>query len=400
MLAWPIRFQDANFRRQLSCCWSSEEGYYRSWVPYGMPRLNPVFKRSVFFLFGIHPKTGKRVGPHGTGVLIGVPPDDSSVGWYLAHFYAITCQHVAPRGSSIIRINTNNGKSRFIKLDPDEWEWIPGHDDLAAIDVTDRIDRDNDSWSVLPSSLLLTRNFIQKNELEIGEDGFMLGLFAEVPGVHRNLIASRFGNVSLLAADDVLIEQPNNSKRPSHIFDMRSRPGFSGSPVFIYRTPGGDLREIAYGPPSRLYPFGFGQIATTTTFMKEWEEYKAAQKDKQNMFLRLLGIHAGQYHDVVRAKKTNSKGEKDDIVRDGDMLRIPNSMAIVVPSWEIETLLRLPTFKEQRRQRENMMKKKKEKENPAEPESVTSDDENGPLASTIISTAGLASTSGPGLCEK
>src|ERR1700730_10815269 len=56
------------------------------------------------------------------------------------------------------------------------------------------------------------------------------------------MIAARFGNISLLASDDAPIEQPNQQRRPSHIFDMRSRPGFSGSPVFVYRTPSGDLR--------------------------------------------------------------------------------------------------------------------------------------------------------------
>ena len=58
----------------------------------------------------------------------------------------------------------------------------------------------------------------------------MLGLFAEQPGEKQNFIAARFGNISLLAHDDAPLEQPNGYKRPSHIFDMRFRPGFQVHP--------------------------------------------------------------------------------------------------------------------------------------------------------------------------
>jgi hypothetical protein len=349
------------------------------WEPFGMPRLNPTFKRAVFFLYGTDPETGKRVGPNGTGVLIGVPAAKGS--WYMTHFYALTCQHVAPFGNSIIRINTKDGKSRFIDTHPDDWQWIPGHDDLAALDVTDRLDVERDNYSVVPSNLLVTKEFVARDEVEIGEDGFMLGLFADLPGKSHNLVAARFGNISLLADDETPIVQPNKSRRPSHLFDMRSRPGFSGSPVFAYRTPGGDLRNAtergrdkAFRRANRRQKYSFvgaggdfGYEVIDHTPMHDMED---ATEDAKNTFLMLLGIHAGQYYDRVRAfKGPEAPGEGDNIVRDGDEMRIPNSMAIVVPSWEILTLLDLPTFVEQRQKREEIMATNKENE--AEPEVIS-----------------------------
>lgn len=92
---------------------------------------------------------------------------------------------------------------------------------------------------------------------------------------------------------------------------------------------------------------------------------------EENTFLMLLGIHAAQYHDTVKAYKVKrAKAESDDTVRDGDRLRIPNSMAIVVPAWEIGPLLNLPIFLDQRLGREAIMREKAKTENTADPESV------------------------------
>ena len=329
--------------------------------PYGMPRLSPIFEQSVFFLYGTDPNTGKRKGPTGTGVLVSLEPESAKASWYDTHFYAVTCQHVAPRGSSIVQINTQDGKSQFIATDADDWQWLPGQDDLAAIDLTERLDRSNDTISFIPARLFVTKEFITETELEIGEDGFMLGLFADTPGKRRNLVAARFGDLSLLADADTPIKQGNDSRRPSHIFDIRSRPGFSGSPVFIYRTPTGDLRDsVEYRPPPRVRE-AFEVIAHDPEDDRRWGLFIAEQA--KNQFIRLLGIHTAQYHDTVTAYKIKkTQAESDAVVRDGDRLRIPNSMAVVAPASEILKLLDLLTFQQQRQQRERHDQEEKEQD--------------------------------------
>ena len=350
-----------------------------------MPRLNPTFKQMVFFLYGRDPKTSKVVGPLGSGFFVALEGVRSK-NWYMRHFYAVTCWHVAVQnGASIIRINTTNGKSRFIELEPHEWQFIPGGDDLCAADITDRFSSD-DQASSLPANLLITKVFAETEDLEIGEDGFMLGLFAEQPGIHHNMVAARFGNISLLANNDAPIEQPNRQKRPSHIFDMRSRPGFSGSPVFAYRTPGGDLRSAtergrdkAFRRRARGRPFGgpthddFGNQLFDRSYaydaQDDWET-------EANTFLMLLGIHAGQYPEKIEARKIKrTQAENDDVIRDRDKLRIPSSMAVVVPSWEIWNLLNLPIFQVERDRRDELMNKQRENDNIQEPEVAIASDE-------------------------
>jgi hypothetical protein len=368
VLAWPLRFQDANFPHRLSLCWSRAEGLHRRWVPYGMPRLGSSFERSVFFLYATDGNSGKQTGPNGTGVLVSLPASGGASRYEDTHLYAVTCQHLAPRGSSILRINTAEGESRTIKTHPDDWQWIPGGDDIAAIDLTERLNQPGDTISFIPKSLFATKTFIAEVELGIAEDGFMLGLFADLPGEKRNLVAARSGNLSLLADDDTPVMQGHKAKHPSHIFDMRSRPGFSGSPVFVYRTQSGDLRKsVDYEPPPRVTVWT--ERVSTPEDDAQWQRH--VDELAKNQFIRFLGIHAAQYHDRVIAYKTKTpQAEANAAIREGDQLRIPNSMAVVVPAWEVLTLLDLPLFQERRRQREDWMIEKKRKSNDPEPESV------------------------------
>lgn len=326
-----------------------------------MPRLSPFVSRCVFFLYGVHPKTGEWGGPRGTGVIIGMPRNRGIP--YLTHYYAVTCQHVLLEGGHDIRLNTKDGKSRSIKIEPHEWQASESRDDLIATDITDRISRYEDDISAVPDSLLVSKKFAQEVGLDIGEDGFMVGLFADLPGKERNAIAARFGNISLLAGEPM--NQGNGRPRPSHIFDMRSRPGFSGSPVFVYRTLGGDLRDITYGPSMGGIVQGKWEVEVMTSQGRILKPILTEQDVKENLFLRLLGIHSAQYHDEVEVTKLARSGKR----RAAGNMEIPNSMTVVVPSWEISHHLQThPSFVAARQKREEMQEKSDSKS--AKPEST------------------------------
>jgi len=368
LLGNAIAFQDADFPHRLVRCWSALEGNHARWVPYGMPRLNPLLKHAVFFLYGKHPKTGKVVGPLGTGSLVAI--GGASPPYVVEHLYAVTCHHVAVKiGASILRINTKDGKSRQIQLEPHEWQFIGRGDDLCAADITERV-KETDLISAIPADLLMRRDFIELEQVEIGEDGFMLGLFAAHPGKKQNLVAARFGNLSLLAKDDEPIKQPNGQNRPSHIFDMRSRPGFSGSPVFLYRTPAGDLRTAA--DRGRIESMGRTVRRSMPGMLNQHDSIFDEMEIQENTFLMVLGVHCAQYHERVEARKIKKvTGETDDnIVRDRDRLRIPSSMAIVVPAWEIVNLLNLPFFKQIRERRDEMRRQQRDWDDIPEPEAT------------------------------
>jgi hypothetical protein len=322
-----------------------------------MPRLSLTFPECVFFLYGLDPETGEIAGPFGSGVFVGVHSDAAPVVW---SYYAITCAHVAYDGASIIRLNTTNGGSRLLEFEPHEWISINDGYDLAAVDVTDHIgqleEQADEVWAV-PSLMFASQSFMSGHEIGIGEDGFMLGLFDKIPGDKRNVVAARFGNISLIANADAKIEQSNGVTVPCHLFDIHSRPGFSGSPVFIYRTPSGDLRDANASwslreAQARFYRFGGGQLSYRDAF--------SGFDAEQNQFVRLLGLHLGQYSETLEVKKGEPRREKLEPIIEGDKLQIASSMTVVAPVWGIETLLDYKNFAEDRDKRYYAAKKRLE----------------------------------------
>jgi hypothetical protein len=80
----------------------------------------------------------------------------------------------------------------------------------------------------------------------------------------------------------------------------------------------------------------------------------------------------------------------DDIIRNKDKLRVPSSMTIVVPSWEIVNLLNQPYFLEIRRSRNEMKQKRREQENIPEPETTIE-----PAVDQSVSSAGRGQVDPP-----
>jgi hypothetical protein len=221
-----------------------------------MPALRRELSDCVFYLYGRDPKTNEVVGPKGTGVIVSrhsrrVPkpsplsdeqhrdlPDE------LIHYYGVTNWHLSNRGgASIIRLNTRDGGSRFLDFDPVDWQFIPNSDDLSAIDLTDELKIEGDQVAAYSESLFITKEVIETFKIGLGEDAFMIGMFASHHGSKRNHPVARFGNVALLADEDSPVKQANDIMRLSHLVDMRSRGGFSGSPVSIWRVPESSLLE-------------------------------------------------------------------------------------------------------------------------------------------------------------
>jgi hypothetical protein len=326
-----------------------------------MPRLNPSFIRSTIFLYEKGPDGELLPEPCGSGVIVGIFDRATPA---VFHFYAVTAAHVALTGGSVVMLNTRDRKRRPMEFDPAEWTANREKEDLAVVDITDRIKvaKDGDEISYVPLDLFATQDFLNYVEFDVGEDGFMLGLFSGQPGIDRNAVAARFGNVSLLADKTSPIERPNtiiggDSKfsSPCHVFDMHSRPGFSGSPVFVYRTPDGDLRDMSRKETRRavrlpVMDSGRGRLRGATQSVEMVEvDYD------NNRFLRLFGIHVAQFYDEVEVTKVNAgaekKGKGAGPIKDGDAIRFPGSMSIIVPAWEILKLLECPDLKKQREDR-------------------------------------------------
>jgi hypothetical protein len=291
-----------------------------------MPKIPPALERSAFFLFSRNPKTGDiNSEPDGTGFVVGRR-------WRTAasrfHYYAVSNWHVAvKRGASILRVNTASGKSRFIDTEPHEWYFITPGDDLAIRDITEDVITDGlcpDVVTYIEEDVFATPGFIFDHEIGMGDDVFMVGLFVDHAGDEHNVPIGRFGNIARLSDGSSLVEQPNGQKRPSHLVDTRSRGGFSGSPVFVYRVPYTQLKLLA-------------------------GNHVMNPIDPNDMFCVLLGVHCAQFPEEVTAKLAEAKRTN---IQDGDILKLPSSVTVVCPAWEITRLMDQERFSIIRDERE------------------------------------------------
>jgi hypothetical protein len=311
-------------------------------VPIGMPRIRPELADSTFYLFRRNPKSGKIEGPCGTGCIVGRDTKENQ----FRHYYGVTNYHVSHQlGATIIRLNTRDGDTRFLEYETEDWHFVPNGDDLSAVDLTDDW-KEGDQFAVQMEGIFVTDEVIRRFEINPGEDVLMIGMFTSHHGGKRNKPVVRSGNLAMTADPNALVKQPNGALRPSHLVDMRSRTGFSGSPVLMYRTLANALTNIGlYNTPLLEDKSGYsGGHGSHTAF--------ATRKD---WFVGLLGIHCGQFWDVAKIRKSPPEDDSErigDPISEGDEIYIQSGMTIVVPASRISELLDLEVFHMVRQKRD------------------------------------------------
>lgn len=246
------------------------------------------------------------------------------------HLYAVSNRHTVQQ-TPCIRINKNERETRLLEFDPSEWVWSDT-DDLAAVDVTDLISFNpwvnniSDRISVVNDFQIVSKQRAWERDIGIGDQTVMLGLFAGHSGGNKNVPVARFGFVSATPDESIPVRLwPSDSlARPAYLNDMRSRSGFSGSPVWVWRTPYDDMNEVGLnGLAQRFNP--------------------------RNTLFGLLGVHRGQFREQTTIKSI--KAER--AIKSGDEIEIASSMTVVVPAWEISTFLDKGAFQRQRAERDD-----------------------------------------------
>lgn len=182
-----------------------------------------------------------------------------------------------------------------------------------------------------------------RDEPCVGDDVFMLGLFVDHSGLTTNVPSARFGNISMLPSQDAPIKQPNKFMRESYVVDMHARTGFSGSPVFMFRTFGSDLTTDKHRIDRLTLSF-------PNYPLKDKHEVDAedAVAELRTLFY-FLGILWGQFPEEWELKQGALKQRKlSHAIPPGAYIEGFSGLSCVVPSWDIEEVLNLPKLKQMR----------------------------------------------------
>jgi Trypsin-like peptidase domain len=211
-----------------------------------MPLIPPHILDGAPFLFRTKQEADARVKMGGTCFCVSktIPGSKEIAGRPLSIPYLVTCRHVVySGGASVVSINrADGGKPAIFDYEPTDWTPHPTGDDVAAICVFGKLKLNDHLISHTSTETLVTEPSIKTLRLGVGDEVFMVGRFINHQGHSTNRTAARFGSLSMMQEKIWVTEQRRYQE--SFAVEMRSRTGFSGSPVVLYRTPATVLADI------------------------------------------------------------------------------------------------------------------------------------------------------------
>lgn len=204
-------------------------GYpYVVWVK-PMPRVNDDLVRIVVYLYPSEQSALDGGEAGGTGFIVRF---QTAVTWY---DYAITNRHNVrpPYSATFVRVNTLN-KRKPLEIFEGDWE-CSKTDDLAACELP--LHRAHFHYQPLWMNSLVTEEDAKNLRIGLGDDLFMVGRFMHHAGIFKNTPVLRFGTIAMMSEEPIVID---GKRQDSFLIEIRTIPGFSGSPVFIHMP--GDSR--------------------------------------------------------------------------------------------------------------------------------------------------------------
>jgi hypothetical protein len=244
------------------------------------------------------------------------------------HLYVVTNAHVADAGGDWLRFNDQSGGIEVRRVD--RWFLHPDGDDIAIAPVDPAVT--NLRTANVPFEMSVTPDLFQGHqELGPGDEAFFIGRFVNRDGKSFNVPTARFGAIAQVGGDPIVQKERGNFLQESILVECHSLSGFSGSPVFAYRS----------------------------AYIRSGKDIAAhlGRDDDENVWIApqyarvyLLGVDWGSDPWVADVRdKTTDKPVGNEYVR------ASSGMAMVVPAWRLRGALDHPELIEARRQREEVL---------------------------------------------
>lgn len=262
-------------------------------------------RKCVVFL--AYRKDSGDIRPGGTAFFVQVP---TVVSQGLACDYLVTARHVIEEirkrsidGNLLIRANGRDGKATLWTSSLADWEFHEDERVDVAVSWVGGLEKVHLRYLTLDS--FATATVITEEEIGIGDDVFVTGLFTRHMGKAKNIPILRSGIIS--AMPDELVPTKTGLQH-GYLVECRSIGGLSGSPVFVHL---GVLRQRA------------GNIEMTSRGF------------------RLLGVMHGHWE---------FRDDDDIVISDGvfNEEKLNTGIAFVIPADAILEVLNKPALRESR----------------------------------------------------
>lgn len=168
--------------------------------------------------------------------------------------YLVTAKHVIEgirnKGveKALVRLNLKSGESGWVETNVADWLYHPTDNSVDVAVLRAGVPEHCDHI-LYPISLVVTPEIISKEQIGLGTEVFLVGLFAHHSGLNKNIPIVRVGNIS--AMPEELVET-QLGKIDAYLVEARSIGGLSGSPVFanlgLVRVHEGQLKFTSGGP--------------------------------------------------------------------------------------------------------------------------------------------------------
>ncbi|MDD5054665.1 MAG: hypothetical protein PHZ00_00165 [Candidatus Peribacteraceae bacterium] len=213
-----------------------------------MPRIPDQLLNSIVYLFRNQTEALGGNGSGGTGFFISYPRQTTR------HIYVVSNVHVVQNGCVTLRINKKDGSCEAIEIPMASWIAHTDSDDVCVAPITFDIPS---TWAINPlewENYCPTSERFQELNVGVGDDVFMLGRFSGHSGRTYNQPLARFGNIAMMDGGE-RVKDGRGLLVDAYLIEMRSLPGFSGSPVFV-AIGAGSYRGV-YGNElkARMMPF-------------------------------------------------------------------------------------------------------------------------------------------------
>lgn len=154
--------------------------------------------------------------------------------------YLVTARHVVEgirrKGLTkvFVKVNGTNGTTKWIATELSDW-FIHPFD--SSIDVAILELSSISGWDHLgyPLSRCINDQILEKNNVGLGDEVFIVGLFSHHHGNNKNIPIIRVGNVAALSEER--IQTKTFGEIDAYLIESRSIGGLSGSPVFLNLGP-------------------------------------------------------------------------------------------------------------------------------------------------------------------